>query len=241
MGPGNRANPKAADAGCQSPARDTGSISGSLFLPRCAATDTPSFPTSHSYVTDDTESGLMSDDNARSRGSFHRKRVGPVAITAPKDRLLASSAIALIAAAILLCWVGGVRPSLEVVLNLLWLGLASATLAAWLCRCTPVRRSRRLELLALLFAFALLFPVISPSDDLAQPLDDDACTAQMVLSVLKAERHFPATVGLPEAALRPLPFLPTLVWSTEITAGHPAKLLPSAISHATGNHSPPLT
>ncbi len=157
-----------------------------------------------------------------------------------KNRLLAASAIALIAAAPFLWRMTGLQPSLEVVLNLVWLVLVLASFGAWGCR-RPAPRPRHLELVTLVFVFALLFPVISPSDDLAQPLDDDACTSQLVISGLKAEKHTPAAVGLPESALPVLSFVPMLARSIEIAVPPAMRSFPAAIGHASGNHSPPLS
>ncbi len=157
-----------------------------------------------------------------------------------KDRFLACSAIALMAAAIQVCRAAALRPSLELLLNLLWFSLAVASFTAWVSRRNPDGGSRRLELLSLVFVFALLFPVISPSDDLAQPLDDDACTTQVLISGLKAEKHLAAPLHRPQSALLALPFLPTLARSPEAVAGPAVKSLPSVVGQATGNHSPPL-
>ncbi len=163
-----------------------------------------------------------------------------MAIRVSRDRLLASSAIVLSASASLLWRAAALRPSLEVLLNLLWVGLALGTLGAWACRRGPAIHSHRLELLSLVFVFALLFPVVSASDDLAQPLDDDACTTQAMVSGLKAEKHVAASLHQPLSALPALPFLSTLVRSPEAVAGPAAKSLPVAMGQATGNHSPPL-
>jgi hypothetical protein len=162
-----------------------------------------------------------------------------VAIRVPKDRLLAFVAIVLTGASIPVCRAIPVTPSLEVALNLLWLGLVLGSFTAWICRRRPVLRLRRLELLALVFVFALLFPVISPSDDLAQPLENDGCTTQLVVGVLKAEKQVAATACLPFSVMPKSPFLPALQSRTEIVTLPSAKSLPSATGHATGNHSPP--
>ncbi len=144
------------------------------------------------------------------------------------------------AAAIQVCRTAALRPSLEVGLNLLWFGLALGSFTAWIGRCNPRGRPRRLELLSLAFVFALLFPVISPSDDLAQPLDDDACTTQIMISGLKAEKHFAAPVRPSQTATPAVLLFPTLLRNADIVTLPAVRPLPNAVSHATGNHSPPL-
>ena len=162
-----------------------------------------------------------------------------MAIRIPKHRVLASAAIVLIGASTLLCRMTLPRPSLEAVLNLLWLGLALGSFTAWIRRPSPAPRSRSLELLALVAAFALLFPVISPADDLAQPFENDACTTQLVVSGLRAEKHLAAAAGLTASVVPPFAFLPAQQRRVESVSICATKLLPSVSQHASGNHSPP--
>jgi hypothetical protein len=172
-------------------------------------------------------------------GDFPPLRVSSVAIRVPKNRVLAFLAILLVGALMLLCRMTVLRPSLEETLNVFWLGLATGSFIAWICRRDAASRSRTLGLLALVSVFALLFPVISPTDDLAQPLDNDACTTQLVLSGIKAEKHVAAGAGVPAAVVFQPSILPTQQRRAEIVTFSSARSLSNAIRFATGNHSPP--
>lgn len=55
---------------------------------------------------------------------------------------------------------------MELFLNLAWLAVAAAIVCHWLRSAKPTGRERRQQLVAILVLIAILFPVISVSDDL---------------------------------------------------------------------------
>jgi hypothetical protein len=71
---------------------------------------------------------------------------------------------------------------MENFLNFCWVLLALAALLAWLCHAADVRRRRQpLQVAALVCVLALMFPVISATDDLhpvPQAMEDSSKRAQ---------------------------------------------------------------
>jgi hypothetical protein len=66
----------------------------------------------------------------------------------------------------------------EIFLNLAWVVLAISLVAAWLCAENPTGHDRRVQLIAIAVLIAILFPVISVSDDLMaiqNPAETDNC------------------------------------------------------------------
>jgi hypothetical protein len=103
----------------------------------------------------------------------------------------------------------------ENLLNFCWLLLALAALAAWL-RLAAHRRRAGLGLIALLCILALMFPVISATDDLhpaAQAIEDSSRRTQRGLSAIHwFATHInhgiaPAPLVAPALAVQPV-----IVW-----------------------------
>ncbi len=182
--------------------------------------------------------------------------VAPCAVrNVAKDRLLLSGLV-LAALPVLFCSIPWTHEALETSLhlhpwahltleaslNLLWVALAVAAFLQW---AVPARRSHRVRLaglVSLVFALALLFPVISANDDLAEfELINDASTSRAVTLCFKSHKQLPspaATLTLsaasdPEAGFH----LPFLYESVPEPTPVPSVTTPG---DATGNHSPPL-
>lgn len=78
---------------------------------------------------------------------------------------------------------------MENLLNLCWVLLAVAALLAWRCQATHARAGQRRRLVALLCVLALMFPVISASDDLhpaAQAIEDSSKRTQKAWATIKS-------------------------------------------------------
>ncbi len=130
--------------------------------------------------------------------------------------------------------------SFEASLNALWILLAFAGFAHWGAACPRRRRVHAPGIISLVFALALLFPVISANDDLAQlDLINDAETSQGISANVKSEKEV-ARLGEPAA-------LPAGV-TVKVPVASPAfelatEFIPVAFvsvpADATGNHSPP--
>ncbi len=137
------------------------------------------------------------------------------------------------------------RPSthvgLEACLNLLWLLLAVATFAYWIDRgsrrCNQVR-----GFVSLVFALALLFPVISANDDLEQwCLINDAVSSQSLTADLKGNHHpsAPPTFLVSPAALA-TQSAPPIHSASQFVCGPSPRASVDTPGDTTGNHSPPL-
>lgn len=130
--------------------------------------------------------------------------------------------------------------TLEACLNVLWLGLAVGALVYW-----PPGGSRRRQppgFVSLVFVLALLFPVISASDDQAQwAFINDAKTSQSVTTSLNTSKHLTNCVATPcfPAFAAPPPTLRAALMSVAaLTPVHVSSVI--TFGDATGNHSPPL-
>lgn len=132
--------------------------------------------------------------------------------------------------------------TLEAVLNLLWLLLAVTAFARWVSPKSGRRRAHLPGLVGLIFILALLFPVISADDDLAEwQLINDAKTAQSVSADSKSGKQLPRPAGSPGwvAALAPQPAFSLALTAESVSA----TILVTSVATpggATGNHSPPL-
>jgi hypothetical protein len=105
---------------------------------------------------------------------------------------------------------------MENLLNLCWLLLAVAALVRW--RCQAARGGHGRPLVALLFVLALMFPVISASDDLhpaAQAMEDSSKRTQRAWTRINglAAR---VTCGHPPAILPALPVVAPFADATEL-------------------------
>lgn len=133
-----------------------------------------------------------------------------------------------------------VHGTVEAVLNVSWVLLAVVAFARWNSG-GSYRRDSFSGTLSLIFVLALLFPVISASDDQAQmALIDNADAAQSIALNLenhKQQLHIvasltPAVPVAAESPACPLPF--ELVSEPVFTATF------DTTDNTTGNHSPPL-
>lgn len=130
----------------------------------------------------------------------------------------------------------------EASLNLSWILLALAAFIHWK---TPNGRQRRANLPAavnLVFVLVLLFPAISASDDVAQPvLNNDASSSQLIVASLENDRHVQSTAGF---AWLPCDRSISIVLSLRPTSDsvyEPAHRADVATpGETTGNHSPPF-
>lgn len=129
-------------------------------------------------------------------------------------------------------------------LNLLWLFVALAAFFQWVSpRIKSYRNRLPLSgLVSLIFALALLFPVISANDDVAElELINDAVTSRSLATVFKSDKQLHTVAGLPDALPGTLSqFTFSVSLDSEFVA-EPAFTLSVAIpGETTGNHSPPL-
>lgn len=130
----------------------------------------------------------------------------------------------------------------EASLNLLWALLAVAAFFHWAMPASGRRPVRLASLVSLVFALALLFPVISAADDLAEwGLINEATITQSVTTVVKSHKQAAGRtvqIGLPAI----MPYRSDLVLS--LAPASFSDLAPAANvtppGGATGNHSPPL-
>lgn len=102
---------------------------------------------------------------------------------------------------------------MEVVLNLSWLFIAAITAAAfsvWAARLpdgAAARRLRRSAGLALVCVVALLFPIISVTDDLAPDtaaLEEWTSARRVALQVIALAQHAPVMMPIIELPLLPM-------------------------------------
>ena len=131
--------------------------------------------------------------------------------------------------------------TVEASLNLLWVLLSLIAVLRWSSPSGRRNRRRLFALVTLIFVLALLFPVISANDDLAQQeLINDAMTAKSLSATFKADKQ-PHSCG-EVAAARPT------ASSCLVYAHGAAEFIPQAASNqsvarpgeTTGNHSPPI-
>jgi hypothetical protein len=135
-----------------------------------------------------------------------------------------------------------VHITLEAFLNVLWLSLALGTLVYWLTGGSTRSPSNRTGLVSLIFVIALLFPVVSASDDIAEmALINDAATSQSIIANLEHGTQLIGAVDGPGCLMTPTPELSScfsvsfeLFSETSFAAGAETP------RHATGNHSPPF-
>jgi hypothetical protein len=132
--------------------------------------------------------------------------------------------------------------TLEASLNLLWAMLAVTTFLHWVA---PNRRKCRTHwagLVSLIFVLALLFPLISANDDLAQlDLINDAHTSQAITTSLKSDKHpadWAGVLALPATSNSVTGFCFPLASESVSEPAHAASVV--APGDTTGNHSPPL-
>ena len=129
--------------------------------------------------------------------------------------------------------------TLEASLNLLWVLLSVIAVLRWSSPSGRRNRRRLAALVPLSFVLALLFPVISANDDLAQQaLINDAMSAKSLSATFKADKqlHNCGEVSPPRRSASPRPVY------------GPAECIPQAAlnqsvatpGEATGNHSPPI-
>jgi hypothetical protein len=135
-----------------------------------------------------------------------------------------------------------VHTTLEASLNLLWVLLTIGAFVHWAVPGSNRHRTQLSGLVSLVFVLALLFPVISANDDLAQlDLINDAKTSQLITASLENNKQLPCSagvLGLPAAAASQL--APSFLLISEIIP-EPAHLVSVATpGDTTGNHSPPL-
>lgn len=132
-----------------------------------------------------------------------------------------------------------VHVTLEASLNLLWLLLAVTLFLRWAS--TAKHPCRVSGSLSLLFGLALLFPVISANDDVAElELINDAMTAQSFTTVFKNDKQITASAELSATAPQPLPVAISPILALDLITAPPATISVSAPGETTGNHSPPL-
>jgi hypothetical protein len=131
--------------------------------------------------------------------------------------------------------------TLEASLNVLWVVLAVGAFVHWTAPASSRLRSRLSRLISLVFVLALLFPVISADDDLAQlDLINDAKTSQAITLDLKSHSQPATAAPLNPLALPASAFVVSLFPHFELVFA-PARGLSVATPGATtGNHSPPL-
>jgi hypothetical protein len=88
---------------------------------------------------------------------------------------------------------------MEIVLNLIWVMLAVAFVRLWICHARQEGASRRTQIAALAMLIAILFPVISVTDDLLilqNPAEVDCC-ARRNHAAFCPHTIFPAVAELP--------------------------------------------
>jgi hypothetical protein len=96
----------------------------------------------------------------------------------------------------------------ELILNLVWVAVGAAALLAWLRWRPESRESKGRQLVVLLVILALLFPVISMTDDLwaaQNPAEPDTCQKRQLVSALM-HWSVPTTMALAsDPAIPPAP------------------------------------
>lgn len=132
--------------------------------------------------------------------------------------------------------------TLEASLNLLWLGVAVAAFLQWALP-GGRRRVHVSGVISLIFALALLFPVISANDDLADlELINDAATSQAIATIVKSSKQLHTPTILRDACPEIAPqFAFSLFLAPESVAEAASALSVVTPGGATGNHSPPLS
>ena len=112
---------------------------------------------------------------------------------------------------------------MESLLNLCWLLLALAALLAWCCQATSTPAGQRPRLVALLCALALMFPVISATDDLhptVQAIEDSSKRTQKACAIKRVTSHVQHDTGLalPVATVTVVPQAHPIEWSRPTAA-----------------------
>ncbi len=134
-----------------------------------------------------------------------------------------------------------VHLTLEVSLNLLWLLLGLIALVRWSSPSSTRNRRRPFALVTLIFILALLFPVISANDDVAQQeLINDAMSAKSLSATFKADKQRHSCV---DVAAAPPSDSPCAVYAPGAAEFTPQPALNQSVAtpgETTGNHSPPM-
>jgi hypothetical protein len=161
---------------------------------------------------------------------------------AAKDRLIGLGLLVLLTVPIAICTVPTAHTRLEAILNLLWILLAAGGFGHWLVQ-GGSRDRVNLELASVVFVLALLFPVMSTSDDYAeQEFINDGKTSQSLISSLKSEKkQYTASTTLSASpAVTTAQFLSIAPRTFEFVSETAIPGNRAAVIHATGNHSPPI-
>ncbi len=209
---------------------------------------------SRADVTRGTEGRSPTNHNGRrGRASFPYGAASLAVSKARKDRVVVGGFV-LAALPIVIAsfpWIHSafdawldLRPNLHLdfeLLNLAWLALGVTAFLRWL---SPKRKScaRRLSsLISLIFALALLFPVISANDDVAEfELINDATTSQSLARVVQSDKQLHSSLLLADTA-QATRFAFYLFLTTESIWQPTSSSTVSTPGEATGNHSPPLS
>ncbi len=136
------------------------------------------------------------------------------------------------------------RPNLHLgfeLLNVAWLALAVAAFLRWISSKRKSCARGLSSLISLIFALALLFPVISANDDVAEfELINDATTSQSLATVVQSDKQLHSSILLADIS-QSVRFAFHLFLSTESTWQPTSSSTVSTPGEATGNHSPPLS
>ncbi len=136
------------------------------------------------------------------------------------------------------------RPNLHLdfeLLNLAWLMLAIAAFLRWLSLNRKSCGRGLASLISLIFALALLFPVISANDDVAEfELINDAATSQSVATAVQSDNQFHSSIVLANTS-QANGFAFSLFRTKELISQPASSSTVSTPGAATGNHSPPLS
>ena len=131
--------------------------------------------------------------------------------------------------------------TLEASLNLLWVLLSLIALVRWSSPSSTRDRRRLFALVTLVFVLALLFPVISASDDVAQQeLINDAMTVKSLSATFKADKQRHSCV---EVAAAPPSDSACAVYAPGVAEFTPQPVSNQSVAtpgETTGNHSPPI-
>jgi hypothetical protein len=131
-----------------------------------------------------------------------------------------------------------VHLTLEASLNLLWVLLSLIALV----RSPSATRNRRrpFAVVTLIFVLALLFPVISANDDVAQQeLINDAMSAKSISATFKADKQRHSCVEVAVAPPGDSPCATFAPCAAEFTPQPASNQSVATPGETTGNHSPP--
>jgi hypothetical protein len=129
---------------------------------------------------------------------------------------------------------------MENLLNLCWLLLAVAALVGW--RCQAARGGHGRPLVALLFVLALMFPVISASDDLhpaAQAMEDSSKRTQRAWTRINGPAAR-VTCGHPPAILPALPVVAPFADAIELLFRVDARRRQAGATSCKFSRAPPV-